>query len=320
MKSIRLILMVLLLASMFAGCASPGEKEEQGAAVPGALTAENAPVGGSSNRPDEEAEVPPPEHTNLAYYMVIVPQNQAGWQPQSEGEVSRMRDLPDDEVLLFVNGSAAEERAAVRVGQSILYALDRIASMLGMTAPAELPSDVRENEVVIEGERYLNGDALASLLGCRITVWDGASAAESYAGEDMGTASGCMIPGSDLEQVLITRLPAGGKTAEECLAYLREGLIRAYAARFGVPFEPYEGERPGDIFSPDYARDSARWTITGLSVGGENDRFVIVPAAAFTRIFYVDRFTDDVFAFYPGYGYTFMPYDFDSPGALFFAG
>ncbi len=314
MKFINLILSVLLLASALAGCSSP----EEGAGVPGAQAAgsgepaaENVPVGA----PDEREEIPPAERTNLAHYTVVVPWNQAGWQPQSEGDVSRMRDLRDDDVLLFVNGSAAEERAAVRVGQSILYAVDRIASMLGVTAPG-----TAEGEVVIEGERYLNGDALASLLGCRIAVWDGSSTAGSYLGEDMGTAGGCMVPGCDLTEVLITRLPDGGKTAEECLAYLREGLIRAFGTRFGIPFDPYEGERPADIFSPDYERDSARWMITELSVGGENDRFVLVPAPAFTRIFFVDRFTDDVFAFYPGYGYTFMPYDFDSPGALFFAG
>ena len=284
--------MILLAALLLAGCTNAGDED----------TADVFPeveITGEMESAVEDREIP---HTNLAGLSVGAGFNQIGWNPMRADD---RRSIGDNEVILFVNGSCADGESAVRVGRSTLVDVDAAAEAFGKTVEYDGETTVfdgrRADCIVMDGVRYLTVEDVCALFDCRAEVYDG----------------GGMLPTTDLPHIFLSDLPGNGKTAEECRDYLQSGLIRAYENAFGafVPYGEDEGEPEWDEFDKHYRRD-----ITALPVTGENERFVLFEVPAFTRVFFVDRYTDDVFAYYPGYDCFFFPYDFDAPGALVFAG
>jgi len=268
--------------------------------------------------------------TNLDGISVITPNS--GIPAQVKYNDGYEENIPDDYIMLFINGSIIKHEGIFIENDIPFIPLkaicDHIFEETSFTVEGEKyvikfeknKIEIYENEknVKVDGENYLlenlpktinntlfiGMNDISKILKLKALYYDNSN------DEDVHIIK-------NIPQIMISKYPENAKeiSNDEAVEILKSQIKKAFEKKFGE-FVPLNEAPDGKVYEIE-DKDRLRYLITNLEIKSENDRFYVLSVV---HDFFVDKYTGEVYVYYNGIPATINKFDPESESALSFPG
>ena len=268
--------------------------------------------------------------TNLDGISVITPNS--GIPAQIKYNDGYEENIPDDYIVLFVNGSLIKHEGIFIENDIPFIPVKTICECIfkktsfdveGKKCVIEFKNnkiEIHENEinVKINGEKYelknlpktINDTLFMGLNDISKILKIEASYYDNSNEEDVHIIK-------NIPQIIMSKYPENAKkiSRDEAVEILKLQIKKAFEKKFDE-FVPLNEAPTGKAYEIE-DKDRLRYLITNLEIKSENDRFYVL---SMIHDFFVDKYTGEVYVYYNGIPATINKFDPQSESALSFPG